>query len=60
MGFLGKSGWVVIGLFLLVVGLLIKSDLISGLLEVIGWLMVIAGIVALVVGVVGLVTGKKN
>ena len=55
MGFLGKSGWVVIGLFLLVVGLLIKSDLISGLLEVIGWLMVVAGI-----GVVGLVTGKKN
>jgi len=60
MGMLGKSGWVVIGLFLIVVGLLIKSDLISGLLEVIGWIMIVAGIVALIVGLVGLVTGKNN
>ena len=60
MGMLGKSGWVVIGLFLIVVGLLIKSPLISGLLEVIGWIMIVAGIVALIVGLVGLVTGKNN
>jgi hypothetical protein len=60
MGFLGKSGWVVIGLFLVIVGLLIKSSLVEALLDVIGWIMVVAGIVALVVGVVGLVTGKKN
>ena len=60
MGLLGKSGGVVIGLFLIVAGALLKSRLIEALLDITGWIMIIVGIVVLIVGLIGLVTGSRG
>ena len=60
MGMFGKSSWVIVGLILIVSGLIIKSDFISGFLELMGWLLVIAGAVALIAGLIGMITGKNR
>ena len=60
MGLLGKSGWLGIGVVLLVVGILLRSGLIQWLLDLMGLLLIIAGVIAVVVGLVGLITGKKR
>ena len=60
MGWLGKSGWLGIGVVLLVVGILLRSGLIQWLLDLMGLLLIIAGVIAVVVGLVGLITGKKR
>ncbi|MBQ12764.1 MAG: hypothetical protein CMJ45_14595 [Planctomyces sp.] len=60
MGVLGKSGWVGIGLILLVAGILLKTGLIQWLLDLMGVLLIIAGVIITIVGLVGLITGKKT
>ena len=60
MGVLGKSGWVGIGLILLVAGILLKTGLIQWLLDLMGVLLIIAGVIITIVGLVGLLTGKKT
>jgi hypothetical protein len=60
MGVLGKSGWVGIGLILLVAGILLKTELIQWLLDLMGVLLIIAGVIITIVGLVGLITGKKT
>ena len=60
MGMFGKSSWVIVGLILIVTGLIIKSDFISGFLELMGWLLVIAGAVALIAGLIGMITDKNR
>ena len=60
MGLLGKSGWLGIGIILLVVGILLRSGLIQWLLDLMGLLLIIAGVIAVIVGLVGLITGKNR
>ena len=51
---LGKTGWIVGGIILLVVGLILKSGLIQWLLDLLGWALIIIGAIALVIGIIGL------
>jgi hypothetical protein len=60
MGFLGKSGWILGGVILLVVGLILKTGLIQWLLDFLGWVLIIVGAIALVIGIISLFTGKSG
>ena len=58
MGIFGKTGWVFIGVVLLLAGILLRSGFIEWLLDVMGFLLIIAGIIVIVGGLIGLVTSK--
>ena len=58
MGALGKSGWILGGIILLVVGLILKTGLIQWLLDLLGWVLIIIGAIALIIGIISLFTGK--
>ena len=54
---LGGGSLLLAGIFLAFLGLLIKSDLLSGLLEVLGVIIIIAGAVIGIAGLVMMFTG---
>ena len=60
MGMLGKSGWVGIGIILLVVGILLRSGLIQWLLDLMGLILIIVGVIAIGAGLINMITGKNR
>ena len=60
MGSMNTAGWLVMGIILVVLGFLIRSDIISAILEVIGWIIIILGIVIIVFGLFGAITGRRR
>ena len=60
MGMLGKTGWVGIGIILLVVGFLLRSGLIQWLLDLMGLILIVVGVIAVVAGLIGMITGKNR
>jgi len=60
MGMLGKTGWVGIGIILLVVGVLLRSGLIQWLLDLMGLILIVVGIITVIGGLIGMITGKKR
>ena len=60
MEFLGKSGWILGGVILLVVGVILKTGLIQWVLDLLGLALIIIGAIALVIGIISLFTGKSG
>ena len=60
MGMLGKSGWVGIGIIILVVGILLPSGLIQWLLDLMGLILIVVGVIAVIAGLIGMITGKNR
>ncbi len=60
MGMLGKTGWVGIGIILLVVGILLRSGLIQWLLDLMGLILIVVGIITVIGGLIGMIAGKKR
>lgn len=60
MKILGSSGGIVTGIALVILGLLLRSNLVEFLLDFIGWAIIIVGIIAIIVGGVSLFSGKKG
>ena len=58
MGLSGAGGWLGLGVVLIIVGFLIKSDFISGFLELMGWILIIVGVIAVIVALVNMISGK--
>ncbi len=56
----GAGGWIVIGIALLVLGWLLKSNLLEAILDIVGWIIMIVGVIAVILGGVSLITGKKG
>ncbi|MBM3934062.1 MAG: hypothetical protein FJ319_07140 [SAR202 cluster bacterium] len=53
-------GLVVVAVVLIILGVLVQSDLISWLLNVIGFVLIASGIIVGIVGLVQVVTGRKG
>ncbi len=60
MGKLGGGGLLVLGLLLAVTGVLIQSDMLQWLLDVMGSIFVIAGVIVGVFGVVKIAFGGRS
>lgn len=60
MGRLGGSSLLVLGLLLALAGIIIRSDILETLLDIIGIIFIAAGIVLAVVGLVGMVFGRRG
>ena len=60
MNRLGGSSLIVVAIFLIIFGLFIGSDFISGLLEVLRWVFIIIGIVLGIIGVVQMLSGGRS
>ena len=60
MKILGSGSGIVIGIALVILGLLLKSNLVEFLLDFIGWAIIIVGIIAIIAGGVSLISGKKG
>ncbi len=56
----GAGGWIVVGIALLVLGWLLKSNLLEAILDIVGWIIIIIGVIAIILGGVSLITGKKG
>jgi hypothetical protein len=56
----GAGGWIVVGIALLVLGWLLKSNLLEAILDIVGWIIIIIGVIAIILGGVSLITGKKS
>ena len=55
MGRLGGSSLLVLGAFLIVVGVIIRSDILQALLDIFGFILIVAGVIMGVIGIVGLI-----
>ena len=55
---LGGGSMVMAAVFLIVIGLIVKSDFAKDVLGALGWLMVIVGIVLAVIGIFQAFTGR--
>ena len=53
-------GLVVVGLFIVVLGVLIQSAIIEWLLDIVGWMAIIGGAIVGVVGIVKMFTGSDS
>ena len=60
MGKAGAGGWILVGIALIVLGWLVQSDIITFLLNIIGWIIGIGGVIAIILGGFSLITGKKS
>ena len=56
----GGSSLILIGIFLVLFGWFIGSDIVSGLLEVLRWIFVILGIALGIVGLFQMLTGGRR
>lgn len=53
----GSGGLVLAAIILVLTGWLIQSDLLTWLLNLIGWIFIIGGVVVGIVGLIGMFTG---
>ena len=60
MGKVGGSSLVVLGIFLVIAGWIIGSNIVEGLLDVLKWIMVTIGIVAGIIGIIQMMSGSKS
>ena len=60
MGKAGAGGWILVGIALIVLGWLVQSDIITFLLNIIGWIIGIGGVIAIILGGFSLISGKKG
>lgn len=60
MGKLGGGGLLVIGIGVAIVGALIQSDLVEGLLNIVGWTIIIGGVIIAVTGLVKMFSGNDG
>jgi sulfite exporter TauE/SafE len=60
MGNFGTGGWLVIGIILVVLGWLLKSNIFELLLDIAGWILIIIGIIAVVMGLINMITGGRR
>ena len=58
MGLFGTGGWLGLGVILIIIGFIIKSDFIEGALELMGWILIIVGVIAAIVALVNMITGR--
>ena len=58
MGLFGAGGWLVLGIFLLIMGLLIRSTLFDWLIDATGMILIILGIIVAIVALVTMITGR--
>ena len=56
----GGGGLILLAIILVVVGIMVQSDIVEWLLNVIGTIFIVAGVIAGVVGLIGLFTGGKK
>ncbi len=56
----GAGGWIVVGIALIVLGWLLKSNLLEAVLDIVGVITRIVGVIAVILGGVSLITGKKD
>jgi hypothetical protein len=60
MGKLGGAGLLVVGIGVAILGWLIQSDLIAGLLNVIGIVILVGGVIIAVAGLVKMFSGNDG
>ena len=60
MGLIGKGSWLVVGIALIILGALLRSDVFEWLLDAAGFILIILGVIAAIVGLVGLFTGSRG
>ena len=60
MGKIGGGGLLVAGIFLVVLGALIRSDILTWLLDILGFLVIVAGIILVIYGLIKMFSGRKS
>ena len=60
MNKLGGGGLVVVGIFLVILGWLIQSDILEWLLGVIGFIVIAGGVIMGIIGLIQLFSGNKG
>jgi len=56
----GSGGWIVVGIALIVLGWLLKSNLLEAVLDIVGVIIMIGGVIAIILGGFSLISGKKG
>ncbi|MCH8898461.1 MAG: hypothetical protein IIC33_09245 [Chloroflexi bacterium] len=56
----GAGGWIVVGIALIVLGWLLKSNLLEAVLDIVGVIIMIGGVIAIILGGFSLISGKKG
>ena len=57
---IGGGGLLIVGLFLIFVGILISSDIFARLLDVLGFVVIIGGAIAGIIGLIKVFSGGGN
>ena len=57
---IGGGGLLIVGIFLVLLGALIQSDILEWLLNIVGFVIVVAGIIVGIFGLVRMFTGSKG
>ena len=60
MGKLGGGSFIVAGIFLVLLGALIQSDILTWLLDILGFVVIVAGVIVGLIGLIKLFSGKKG
>ena len=60
MGKVGGGGLVLAGILIVVLGFLIQSDLLEGLLDLIGIVLIVGGAIVGIIGLIKLFSGGGN
>jgi len=60
MGKIGGAGLLVIGIVVIIIGWLIRSNLLEWLLDIIGFVIIAGGIIAAVVGLFQMLSNKGD
>ena len=60
MGKLGGGSLLIAGIFLVLLGALIQSDILTWLLDILGFVVVVAGVIVGLIGIIKLFSGKKS
>jgi hypothetical protein len=60
MGKIGGAGLLVIGIGVAIVGWLIQSDILTWLLDIVGFIIIVGGIIVAVAGLVKMFSGRDG
>ena len=60
MNKLGGGSFVLSGIFLLILGILIRSDFLESLLDFLGFVAIVIGIIVVVIGLIQVFTGGSK
>ena len=60
MNALGTGGWLAIGVALLIIGWLLKSNLLEAILDIFGVILMVVGLISIVIGVISIFKGKRG